>query len=662
MMRRCVAFFTCLAMFAGLLACNPSDSTASMPEASSASLQTPQSAEQAQTKGETKDSARQLERLQEQMLKQYRNKDYDRCIATLEKILDLDEHDAAAWYNLACVKALQGKKAGALRALERAVKEGYTDYRKIAADDDLRILRNHKRFQRALDAARKAQMAEKRSDPDVQEALREAREIARINQELYKLFMDKKYQQCTKLLDKILQIDPNNATAHYNYACTYARMGKQDEALESLNRSLDHGYSDFRHMQRDPDLETLRDRKEYKAILQRQDEIQRTRAERIAKQLEERFGEDYLYEISHDDKLVIATNTDRKTLDEMTEYLTAVANAQWRDLFTHKFDQYVTIVIPKEGTFRNRRMGGYYQHARRMLVSRGLGMELTHEFTHALHGADLSGLGQQHPIWVMEGLATLFETSKLIDGHLVPQPNRRLNQLQHLVRRKRTIDWEKFFGFDQKQFMQAQYKSGISYSQARYVLMYLYDQGLLKKWYDAYTEGFDEDPTGAQAMEKVFGKDLGKIEAQWRTWVVKQKAPPLRLKANQGYMGVATRQVPDGLAISMVVPKSGAHKAGLRPGDVIIRVGDERVFNSHDLLQLVSEYEVDDELEVEYRRDGKYDKTTVTLQPKPARIRRPHSPEKNRRQAEDKGDRPDDQADEKPQEDSDDKQEKKKAA
>jgi hypothetical protein len=34
---------------------------------------------------------------------------------------------------------------------------------------------------------------------------------------------------------------------------------------------------------------------------------------------------------------------------------------------------------------------------------------IAHEFTHALHFADMEALGQTHPIWEREGLGSLYE-------------------------------------------------------------------------------------------------------------------------------------------------------------------------------------------------------------------------------------------------------------
>jgi S1-C subfamily serine protease len=71
-----------------------------------------------------------------------------------------------------------------------------------------------------------------------------------------------------------------------------------------------------------------------------------------------------------------------------------------------------------------------------------------------------------------------------------------------------------------------------------------------------------------------------------------------------------------------VVPGSGAEKAGLAKGDVVIRVDDFRVVDSSDLLTLVSEKEVGEVVEVEFRRDGEYRKVSVELGPMPQRVPR----------------------------------------
>lgn len=54
----------------------------------------------------------------------------------------------------------------------------------------------------------------------------------------------------------------------YNLACIYARLGRKPEALRYLRESLENGYKEFAHLERDYDLDCLRDEPEYKALLE----------------------------------------------------------------------------------------------------------------------------------------------------------------------------------------------------------------------------------------------------------------------------------------------------------------------------------------------------------------------------------------------------------
>jgi putative serine protease PepD len=68
-----------------------------------------------------------------------------------------------------------------------------------------------------------------------------------------------------------------------------------------------------------------------------------------------------------------------------------------------------------------------------------------------------------------------------------------------------------------------------------------------------------------------------------------------------------------GAVIGQVAPDSPAADAGLQEGDVVVRIGDQEVTNSSDLVNAVQSAEVGDSLEVEFQRDGVTQTTTVTL-------------------------------------------------
>jgi len=437
-----------------------------------------------------------------------------------------------------------------------------------------------------------------------------ARQIVGINREALKHFKAGRLGRCKALLAKILEIDPDNYLAHYNLACLYSVQKKPAEAVRELNRALDKGYSAFHHMARDSDLKSLRHLPAYKKVLERKGEIQRARARKILASLKERFGEAFICEIDHENKIVFATDIDRRTLGELKASLSQYASAQWKTLFDNAFDEYVTVVIPREAKNIPPGIGGVYDPHGKQLTARSIGMVLTHEFTHALHFADQEARGQRHPIWVAEALATLFESFELVDGRVEPIPNRRSNAIKYLVQRKRNIPWSEFLSLSHRDFMR---KAMAAYPQGRYILMYLHEKGLLKAWYDAYTAGYDKDKTGARAIAKVVGKPLDKVEADWIKWVGRLKGVPRRLAPKQAYIGVQLERLFDGLRIVRVVEGSAADKAGLRADDVIVKVDGRRMVDVAELLRTVSSHKVGDTVAIEYRRAGKYVTVTATL-------------------------------------------------
>lgn len=61
------------------------------------------------------------------------------------------------------------------------------------------------------------------------------------------------------LLDqRLVQLRPRDPTAHYNLACSFALIGRHDDALYALKKAVECGYNDHRHMAADEDLAALK--------------------------------------------------------------------------------------------------------------------------------------------------------------------------------------------------------------------------------------------------------------------------------------------------------------------------------------------------------------------------------------------------------------------
>jgi Flp pilus assembly protein TadD len=61
-----------------------------------------------------------------------------------------------------------------------------------------------------------------------------------------------------KMDRKLVRLEPDNPTAHYNLACSLALSRRKPAALRALEQAIALGYRDYDWMQKDPDLEGLR--------------------------------------------------------------------------------------------------------------------------------------------------------------------------------------------------------------------------------------------------------------------------------------------------------------------------------------------------------------------------------------------------------------------
>jgi tetratricopeptide (TPR) repeat protein len=69
-----------------------------------------------------------------------------------------------------------------------------------------------------------------------------------------------------KMDRKLVKLQPDNATARYNLACSLALLKRKTDALRALSEAVDLGYNDYDWMTQDPDLESLKNVSEFKAL------------------------------------------------------------------------------------------------------------------------------------------------------------------------------------------------------------------------------------------------------------------------------------------------------------------------------------------------------------------------------------------------------------
>jgi tetratricopeptide (TPR) repeat protein len=84
--------------------------------------------------------------------------------------------------------------------------------------------------------------------------------------------LSEKYALSITHYKKCLKQQPNNYLVHYNLACAYSLMNDVDNAVKHLALSIENGYKDLSHMEKDEDLDNIRSDQRYKEL---KDKLQR---------------------------------------------------------------------------------------------------------------------------------------------------------------------------------------------------------------------------------------------------------------------------------------------------------------------------------------------------------------------------------------------------
>lgn len=218
-------------------------------------------------------------------------------------------------------------------------------------------------------------------------------------------------------------------------------------------------------------------------------------------------------------------------------------------------------------------------------------------------------LGQEHPTWLAEGLASMYEAgtfdprpgsrSTPPELDLNPHDNFRLTFIQNAARGHKVIPFDKLLVMTQKDFVD---KAMIAYGESSSLMLYLYEQGQLKPFYEAYKTGFDKDPTGREALEKVSGQKLADLEKTWTAWMLRRPAPVLSTGPDGPFIGAKLAETTDGLRIDTMITMGPAARAGLKVGDVLVGIGDVEVRDLYSYGPVMSRHGVGEEIIVHIRR------------------------------------------------------------
>jgi hypothetical protein len=77
------------------------------------------------------------------------------------------------------------------------------------------------------------------------------------------------YARLVPTLTVAVRIKPGTPYVLYNLACAHARSGSKGAALDALAKAADAGFRDLKGLEGDPDLASIRGKKEYKELVAR---------------------------------------------------------------------------------------------------------------------------------------------------------------------------------------------------------------------------------------------------------------------------------------------------------------------------------------------------------------------------------------------------------
>jgi hypothetical protein len=471
------------------------------------------------------------------------------------------------------------------------------------------------------------------------------RRLVEVQNQAFEAIDRKDYEAAEKLLREQITLDSDNFVPYYNLACVLSLKGQAAAAGNMLIKAVEHGFTDLRQLQEDPQLENARKDAAYRNLVASWPDIIGQHLDANLRSVRKLFdGKNGAYAESRDEKLRLAylsamdaTSSEQARKDIARLYDWGIANVfpSLGDADKAKRDAWVVVVLPSQKDFQKwaavtygaaavnnfSGIGGSYLHDQKRLVAQDLGATLRHEFFHVLHWRDMTRRGQMHPIWIQEGLCSLVEDYECPDGTaatLKPVASWRTNISGRLMRAGRLLTISKMAEISRERF------TGSSplahYGQARTLFLFLSDSGKLKDWYAHYVENFDSDPTGVKAFEAVFGEPIAEVDKQYRQWV--RSLPEVAEQIKPGDAGLGVDVDPgtgDGPVIVGIPPsiygrRNPALRSGLRVGDVITSIDGSPTRDLNELVRLLGTKKVGEEVEVGYRRRSEHGAVRITLQ------------------------------------------------
>lgn len=463
----------------------------------------------------------------------------------------------------------------------------------------------------------------------------------------------KDWPKAEELLLKQVDLGQGAFVPYYNLACVRAVQGDTPGAMDWLIKAIERGFCDVHQLRRDSFLTSLRDEPQFRQIIANWTKFLERRVETDIGEAKKLFGSGL--QEHRDAKLRIVFLSAANENSSAAARLEVGRIADWceRGVFKGLMsdpaaaeDPWVTVVTPNRDGFLKwsvqeygpaalssfSMVGGQYSHDTKQLVSMDSGSTLRHEFFHVLHWRDMTRRGQNHPIYIQEGLASVCEDYDLAADTAAPGGKRavmatswRTNIAKRRERGGTLILIDQLAKQTHQKFTGEQPLA--KYACARTLFLWVESQGKLAEWYEHYTANYAADPTGVKSFEAVLGGPVADLNKKFRAWVRALPEVPEEILPGKASLGVQVEvQAGDGVAVTGIVVPPGTGQPGsrirpqvlkgedgeLRVGDVIRSIDGKPTREMAELVRVLGGYDPEQVVELEIRRG----RTEVTVKMK----------------------------------------------
>jgi hypothetical protein len=440
-------------------------------------------------------------------------------------------------------------------------------------------------------------------EPDATEErviVRSQAEIA----ELDRLIADGAHAEAQQRVERLLEQSPKDFRLHYSAARLASALNQPERVLDRLLGAVRYGFVDYHRIDHDPLFASFRQHADYRRFVAAWATFLDERGALDDASARARFADGYRA-IRHESlRLNIVAAVDQETLDDAMADLERIARFIDAEVFPvspadpRRPHPWVTVLVCTQADFYRMvpmlGVGGIYEPEQKHLICRDIGPSLRHEFVHALHWRHMESIGQVHPLWFQEGLATLLEDLAPApdSDRSVVQSSWRTNIARRLARSASTTPWPRLFSMSSEHFITRNPRA--NYAQVRAITDYLHTEGRLGAYYRALQQTWADDPTGLKAMEVAFDQPAADVERAFRVWTrglaevadiswPGQATLPFRIKPGP-LDGMRVDQPVPSAMVKPVSSKAKEH-THLRRGDVIVAINGAPIPTTDDLVR-----------------------------------------------------------------------------